>query len=86
MDAAPWVYDRGRCGIVLGAELRNLLLVDQASVQVNTSYGPGLGAFSTLSVDGRAVGTGEPTSVALVLTDDLVRQLSKLIWMFNRTR
>jgi hypothetical protein len=86
MDAAPWVHDRTRGGIVLGDDLAALLQVDQASMQVDSFYGPGLGTFSTLSIDGRSVGTGEPTSIALVLTDDLVRRLSKLIWMFNRTR
>lgn len=85
MDAEPWVHDRTRGGVVLGEELDRYLRVDRTTLQVDGSYAPGVGAFSTLSIDGRAVGTGEPTCVAVVLTDDVVRQLSKLLWMYRRT-
>ena len=83
MADGRWVHDRGRGGIVLGA---GPLLVDGMNMQIDRSFSPALGQFSSITVDGRALGSGEPRTVEIVLTDDVVRQLSKLVWMFNRTR
>jgi hypothetical protein len=86
MTDGLWVHDPSRGGIVLAADLDALLLVDRAAMQVGRSYSPALGPFSSLTIDGRSLGSGEPHTVEIVLTEVVVRQLSKLVWMFNRTR
>jgi hypothetical protein len=86
MADGRWVHDRSRGGILLGADLDGLVQVDRTTMQVGRSFSPGVGTFSSLTIDGRSFGSGEPRSVEVVLTDDVVRQLAKLVWMFNRSR
>lgn len=87
MAREPWAFDGVHGEILVGAALaaRGLLAVDHLGLR-SGSYAPGQGAFTTLTVSGRVLGSGEPRGVDVVLTDDVVRQLAKLVWMYQRHR
>lgn len=84
IDSTMWVHRDG--AILLAGDLGTLLQADRVTMAIDKSFSPGLGTFSSLTVDGRTVTSGEPQTVEVVLTDDVVRQLAKLVWMYHRTR